>query len=257
VREQRALAEDRRHDRVGHHAGQDRRDEPVRLEAVAVEDLDGQERGAQRRAEHRRDAGRHAGDQEDALLARADPEQPADRRAERAADLHGGPLAPAHAAGAERGDRGQRLDPDDPRADDAVLVVEGVDHRVAAAAARLRRQPGHQAAQEAAHRRQEQEQPRAERRRVDEVGRERLPLGAQRLVADQVLEQEHLDELERGEEGGAGQAGRQADHRRADQGAADQAQVERRGLGEQERQERAGPPLPHRQPRHPAGPAIP
>ena len=56
----------------------------------------------------------------------------------RAADLHRRPLAPARAAGAEREDRRERLDPDDAPPDDALLVVEGVDHRVAAAAARSR-----------------------------------------------------------------------------------------------------------------------
>ena len=67
----------------------------VRLEAVAVQHLDRQQRGPQRRAEHRRDAGRHAGHQQDAPLARADRQQPRHQRAQRAADQHGRPLAPA------------------------------------------------------------------------------------------------------------------------------------------------------------------
>ena len=111
VREERRLAEDRDEDRVGDDAGEDRRDERVGLEVVAMEHLDGEERGAERRAEDRRHAGGRPGDQEDAALAVGQAQVLRDDRADGAADLHRRPLASARAAGAEREDRGQPLSP--------------------------------------------------------------------------------------------------------------------------------------------------
>ena len=156
VREERRLAEDRDDDGVGDDAGEDRGDERVRLEVVAVEHLDGEERGAERRAEDGGDAGRDARDHEDAPLRRRHVEDAADPGAERAADLHRRPLAPARAARAEREHRREQLDPGDAPADDAAVLVEGVDHGVAAAAARLGRELRDEAAGERAERREEQ-----------------------------------------------------------------------------------------------------
>ena len=170
-REERGLAEHGDHDRVRHDAREDRGDEGLRLEVVAVEDLGREQRGAERRAEHRRDAGGDPGDEQHAALDAARRRGTRPTRAPRArADLHGGPLAAAGAAGGERSDGGHRLHGDDAPADHAAAVV-GLDGRVAAAPRGLRREAGgEEPAREAAERGQEREQPRAERRPSGERG---------------------------------------------------------------------------------------
>ena len=110
VGEQRRLAEDRDEDRVRDDAREDRRDERVGLEVVAMEHLDGEERGAERRAEDGGHARRGAGHQQDAALAIGDAQVATDDRADRAADLHRRPFAAAGSADAEREDRGEALE---------------------------------------------------------------------------------------------------------------------------------------------------
>ena len=60
-----------------------------------MEDLDGEERGAEGRPEHGRHARRQSGDQQDAALTVRNAQVLADDRADRAAHLHRGPLATA------------------------------------------------------------------------------------------------------------------------------------------------------------------
>ena len=150
AREQRRFAEDRDDDRVGDHAGEDGRDQRLGLEVVAVQHLGREQRGAERRSEDGRHAGGDARQHEDASLARADLEREPDRRAERPAHLHGRALAPARPAAAQGEDRRERFHPDDATPDDAALMVERVNHRVAAAAPRLRREQADQARQQRA-----------------------------------------------------------------------------------------------------------
>ena len=121
VREERRLAEERDEDGVGDDAGEERRNQRVGLEVVAIEHFDREQRGAERRAKHGRHAAGHAGDEKNAPLAGADPQIAAHERADGAADLHRGPLATARAAGSQRENRGQRLDADDAPAHDAPL----------------------------------------------------------------------------------------------------------------------------------------
>ena len=98
-------------DRVRDHAREHARDQRLGLEVVAVQHLDREQRGAERRAEHRGDARADAGDHQDAALARRQRQVAPDERADRGADLHRRPLAAAGAAGAERRDRRDRLHP--------------------------------------------------------------------------------------------------------------------------------------------------
>ena len=122
MREERLLAEERDEDRVRDDAREDARDERVGLEVVAMQDLDGEERGAERRAKDGGHTGRGPGDEEDAALAIGDAEELPDERADRAAHLHRRPLAPAGAARAEREDRDDGLHERHALADEAVLA---------------------------------------------------------------------------------------------------------------------------------------
>ncbi len=99
--EERRLPENRDDHRVGDHAAEDRRDERVRLEVVPVEHLDRQDGRAERRAEHRRHTRGHADQKQDATLPRRHPQIAPDHRTDGAANLHGGPLAPAGPAEAQ------------------------------------------------------------------------------------------------------------------------------------------------------------
>ena len=153
------------------------------------------------------------------------PQRPPDEGAERAADLHRRPLAPAGAAGAERAERGQGLDPDDAPPDDAAVAMEGVDRRVAAAAAGLGGEPRQQAAGEPAERREQDQQPGTEGRRAGPQG-ERLAVGAQDGIARQLLEQEVLEELDGGEEERADEARGDTDERRMQERAPDDPEIE-------------------------------
>jgi hypothetical protein len=194
MRKQRRLAKHRDHDRVGDNAGENRGNERVGFEIVTIENLGGEERGAERRAEHGCQAGGDTGDEEYAPLALAHTEPAADQRAERAADLHRRPLASARPASAEGEDRGQHLYPDDSLAHDGAAVMEGLDHRVAAAAARLRRQDRQRARGQRAERRHDEEQVPAIAMRAEVE--QALAGGAQRHVAADVLEEHALHQLE-------------------------------------------------------------
>ena len=194
MREERRLAEDRDDDGVGDDAREDRRDEGVRFEAVAVEDLDGQERCAERSPEDRGDARRDAGDEQDPPLAGAHAERASHERAERAADLHRRSFASSGAPGSERAERRQRLDPDDAPPDDAVAMMEGLDRRIAAAAARLGGELREQAARQAAERRQQHQEPGPEIGLAGAEG-ERLTVRPQHGIAREILEQAVLEIL--------------------------------------------------------------
>ena len=189
-REQRRLAEDRDDDRIGDDAGEDRRDQRVGLEVVAVEHLDRQQRGAERRAEHRRRC----------RPRRRRPSGCAARRAStRSSQPHIEPSAPPICM------VGPSRPPEPPvpsvKIDASALtqatrlrttpswLVEGVDHRVAAAAAGLGRQLRDDAARQRADRGQQREQPGAEMRGCWSARRRKVsPWRAQRVVAAELLE---------------------------------------------------------------------
>ena len=107
VREQRRLAEEGDEHRVADDAGEDGRHQGVRLEVVAVEDLDSEERGPERRAEHGGHAGAGAGDEQHPSFALAHAEPLRAQRAERprrsASWAPSRPAAPAEAEGEDRG----------------------------------------------------------------------------------------------------------------------------------------------------------
>ncbi len=214
----RAREEDRltRHaddDRIRHHAREHGGHERVGLEVVAEQDLDREERRAERGLEDRRDARGDAGDEQDAPLARRDRQGPRHRRAERAADLHRRPLAAARAARAEREDRRQGLDPDDAPAREAAPLVVRADHRVAAAAPRLGHGVREQARAQRAEGGKNEQHPRSEGGRGG-LREQRFPLGAERRVPGELLEAHALDELEPTEEHERHRAGREAHERR-------------------------------------------
>ena len=146
--EERLLAEEGDEHRVRDDAREDARDERVGLEVVAVQHLDGEQRGAEGRAEDGGHARGGAGDEQDAPLALGDAKQLADERADGAAHLHRRPLAPARAADAEGERRDDGLHERDALADDAVVLVKRLDDGVAAAAARLGREPDRDGAAE-------------------------------------------------------------------------------------------------------------
>ena len=162
------------------------------------------------------------------------------RRAERAADLHGRPLAPARAAAAEREDRGERLDPDDAPADHAALVVERVNHRVPSPAPGLGREQTDQAGEEGARRRQEQHDERTYGERTG-FADDLFAVRAERRIASNAFEQERLRMLEAREEPGADQPGHESDQRRVEERSSEDAEIERRRDGAQHRRERRRP----------------
>jgi len=103
--------------------------------------------------------------------------------------------------------------------------VEGVDHRVAAAAARFGRQLGDDAARQRADRRDQREQPGAETAQVRELGQERLAVRTQRPIATQLFQDQALHHLQGGEERRAHQACRHADDGGVEQHPPDDPQV--------------------------------
>ena len=238
VREQRRLAEDRDDDRVGDHAGEDGRDQRVGLEVVAVQHLDRQQRGAERRAEHGRDAGRDA---------RRPSGCAARRRDTRSSQPHIEPSAPPICmVGPSR--------PPEPPVPSVKIDASALTH-----ATRLRTTPSWRwkasiiaspppprvsgASSEmmplasAPTRGQQGQQPRAEVGEVGRLGEERLAGRAQRTVAAEILEDQALHDLERGEERGAHQPGRDADDRGVEQHPPDDPQVGGGSLLQNRRQE--------------------
>jgi len=98
VSEQRRFSEHRDRDRVGDHGGENARDQGFGFEVVAIQHLDRDQRGAERRAKHGADACGDASDHQHATLARGHSEIATNRRAEACADLHGGAFAAAGSA---------------------------------------------------------------------------------------------------------------------------------------------------------------
>ncbi len=237
VGEQRRLAEDRDDHGVRHDAGEHRRDQGVGFEAVAVKELDRQERGAERRAKDRCDARGDACNQEDASLACAHSEQSGDCGADRRADLHGRTFTATGATGAEREQRGKRLQPDHARPDDAAATMKGVQHGIGASAAHFGREAREQAACEPARCRQQHQHPGSKSVRVL-AGRELLAMGAQHGVSGQAFEQRTLQELERGEERRADQPRAEPHECGVEQHAARNPKIQRRRLRKYDRQDR-------------------
>ena len=244
VREERPLAEERDERRVAHDAREHRRHQRVGLEVVAVQDLDGQERRAEGRAKDGRHARGRPRDEQDAPLAVGDAKHLSDERADRAPHLHRGALAPARAARAERQDRDDRLHEGHALADDAAVIVERLDDRVAAAAARLGGEPRRDDAREQRPDRGEDEQePRAERRPGRRLAEDALARGAEREVPRERLEPDALHALDAGEEERAEEPGGRADERRVQQHAPEDLELDRGRGGAQEALERPQPPL--------------
>ena len=229
VREQRRLAEDRDDDRVGDDAGEDRRDERVRLEVVAVEHLDGEQRGAERRAEHGRDAGRDAGHHQDAPLARRRRRSSHAARSSRArrrsasSAPRGRPSRPCPSVkiDASAFTQATRLRTTPPWWWKASIIASPPPPRVSGASSEMM-PPASAPTAGSSTSSQGRKRPR-----LADLGQERLAVRAQRAVAAEVLEEQPLHHLERGEERGAHQPGRHADDRGVEQRAPDDPQVGR------------------------------
>jgi hypothetical protein len=117
------------------------------------------------------------------------------------------------------------------------VVVEGLYHRIAAAAAGFWRESREEAAPEASQGRQEHEQPRSKgSERI--TGREGLAMGAEDSVARQVLQQEPLNVFQPSEEQCAGEPRRHSDQRGMEHHASRETQIERCRLREDDRKER-------------------
>ena len=106
--EDRAEAFDRAEDGVGDDRRDERRDEHLRLDVVAVEELRTEDGSAERRPEDRPDTGRHPDRDRDPRIARVEVEQAPEEGPEPGADLGGRALAPA---GPARSDRDRRMRP--------------------------------------------------------------------------------------------------------------------------------------------------
>ncbi len=229
VGEEGLLAEEGDEDRVRDDARQDARHERVRLEVVAVKDLDGEQRRPERGAEDGRHARRRARDEQDAPLADGDAQQLTHERSDGAAHLHRGPLASSGAAQAQREGRGERLHERHPLAHDAAVLVERLDDRVGSAPARLRRKPpGQPSAEQRADGRQDEQQPRPEWRALPHVLQQRLASGAQRQVPGPPFEAHALDPLQARVEDRAEQPRRRAHERGVKQHAPQDLELDRR-----------------------------
>ncbi len=115
--EDRRPADEEAVDGVRGDGGDDGIDQRLGLEDhPRVEDLHAEDRHAERSAEHRGQAGRHRGQQQDPPLLAAQPQEPGDDRAQADGDLRGRPLAPGHSARADGQRRGHSLDERDARA---------------------------------------------------------------------------------------------------------------------------------------------
>ena len=226
VIEEGRLAEERDEDGVRDDAREDGRNQRIRLEVVAMEHLDGEERGAERRAEHGGHTGGRARDEEDAPLAIGDVEVAPDERADRPADLHRRPFAPAAPARPEAEDRREDLHPRHAPPDDPLLVVERVDDRVCAAAARLGGEPRDGAADERAERGDEPQEPRTPGRglRIEDE----LPGGLERQVPREPLEEHPLHDLEPRHEERPDEPRRRPDERRVQEHSPEDLEPERR-----------------------------
>ncbi len=212
---------------VGDDRGDDAGDQPLVFElGVLIEDLDGEQGPAQRRAERGADAPGHAGQQQDAAVGRREVEPRGEKRAEAGADLGDGALASGRAAGADSGDGGHRLDQRHPPADVPPLVVEGVDGRIGAVPLGLGGELEHQeAADQTADDRDQKEKPAvAHEQGVDhplaELGH--AP-GAflRRVIAGKLAEKQGLGGI-----GGEVEGDRSQARHQADQGAENQRSAE-------------------------------
>ena len=115
-------------DAVAAEGADDRRDERlVVLQAASMEDLQGEERGAQRGSEQHREARGHAGDRQDACVEHRPLQSSGDDRADGAGGLHerrlGSHGRPGGDAQQRRGDQ-RPQPPDTLRATDDVDVVD-------------------------------------------------------------------------------------------------------------------------------------
>ena len=144
--ESRRTAEDRRVvvpgavDGEGYDRGDEREQDRVRLEVVAVEGLGGHHRAAQGSAEDGAHTRPHAGHQRPPALDRVQPQKVGYHRADASRDLRRRPLPPGSATAADRDGGGDQLHRNDAQAHAPATLVEGVDHLVGPGPLRLRRQ---------------------------------------------------------------------------------------------------------------------
>ncbi len=118
---------------VGHDGRHDGRDQGLGLVVVLrVQNLDGEEGGAERRPEHATHPGRHPADDEDPAIERRQAEQLRQIGGEPGADVGHRSFSARRTSRADGQRRGDQLDRDDARAQDRALSVIGVDDRVGA-----------------------------------------------------------------------------------------------------------------------------
>ena len=140
--EDRREADDGAEDRERDDRGDEGRHERVRLDVLAVRDLDRQHGTAERGPEDRADPGAHARADGDPRIAGVEVQDAGEERAEPGADLGGRAFPTAGAARADRDRRGDELDERDPGADPTRAVVERRDRGVGAVALGLGREAG-------------------------------------------------------------------------------------------------------------------
>ena len=122
--EDRGEALDRAEDRVGDDRRDERGDQRVRLDVVAVEELGPEDGAAERRPEDRADAGGHADRDRDPRITRVEVQQLGRGNDPNPALIWAvGSLATARAAGADGDGRGDELDERDAAPDAARAVV--------------------------------------------------------------------------------------------------------------------------------------
>ncbi len=167
-------------------------------------------------------------------LARAHVQDAADERADGAADQHGRTFAPAYPPGSEDRGRREQLERDDPPTDRATSQMKRLHHGVPPASARLGDVPGQEPACEAADGGQEAEEPWPERLR-GAARSECLAVRAKDRIAGELVQEQPLKELDSCEERGTEQAGRRAHEGGAPEHAPEDAKIQRRAVGEEDR----------------------
>ena len=209
-----AEALDRPEDRVGDDRCDERWDQDLRLDVVAVEQLRAEDGPAQWRPEDRTDPCRHPDCDGDTGIAGVKVQQPTEVGPESCADLGRRPLAPARSPRADRDGRREQLDDRDTTPDPARMVVIGGDRRICAMAFRLRCEAEHENARdEPTESDHEGERPRP--RCIDDR-RATLAGGRGWRIAGQHPQEEAGRQFERGIEGDGPDPADDSDHRPED-----------------------------------------
>ena len=145
---------------VGRHRGDHAGDERVGLEVLSIQDLDGRERTAERRAEDGAQTPGGAGQQQDASVACAQPQARRQEGADASPDLHDGALFARAAAPRQRENGGDALHQGHAGANHPAALVEGSQHLVRAVALGLGREAvDHEPREQPTDDRQQEEEP--------------------------------------------------------------------------------------------------